>query len=126
MPSAQAVDYVQCEAIRNLISKNKVQMSEALKIGEFYFKRGKIRERYSYIPKEEKADCVSLLKGWNMAKGFDAVDKEYRECKAFSETILTEFNEEYKDIEISILNKFKKVEKKAQEDYIEKGCLVFK
>ena len=125
MPSAQAVDYVQCETIRNLISRNKVQMSEALKVGKFYFKRVKIRERYSYIPKEEKADCVSLLKGWNMAKGLDAVDKEYKECWEFSKTILTEFNEEYKDIEISILNKFKKVEKKAQEDYKEKGCYGF-
>ena len=125
MPSAQAVDYVQCETIRNLISRNKVQMSEALKVGKFYFKRVKIRERYSYIPKEEKADCVSLLKGWNMAKGLDAVDKEYRECREFSKTILTVFNEEYRDIEISILNKFKKVEKKAQEDYKEKGCYGF-
>ena len=110
IPSAHAVDYVKCEAIRAVISRNDIQKGEAKKDARTTFEIQKLREKY---PKLYTA-CISLYG-----------TKEFKECQDFEKTIFSTFKDEFTEYEKSKLSPYVEVNTRATKDFEKNGCYWF-
>ncbi len=108
IPSAHAVDYVHCEAIRAVIARNSIQRQEAYKDANGSFKTKKVREKYG-------KDCYK----------FDYGTKDYKDCNAFQDKVWENFKEEGYAYRKSLLTPYNKIETRAQKDFKKKGCYWF-
>ncbi len=108
IPSAHAVDYVQCEAIRTVITRNQSQLDDYIDKKLQEAKDAKYGEDYQ---------CGDLL--------IYEKDKEaFEECVSFgSRTLGTK--EGYKIIKSTEYDKYKEIEKRANKDFKNKGCYWF-
>ena len=110
IPSAHAVDYVKCEAIRAVIARNNIQKDTAKKEARDLFKVKKLREKYSKV----YSGCISLYGS-----------EEYKECEAFEKSIFSVFGAEFKEYEKSKLSPFEEINTRATKDFDKNGCYWF-
>ena len=104
LPTAvNAVDYVQCEAIRSVIARNSLQLKEAT---------SKARDKFpDYLVRKKLAD-----------NGFsDCDDADYGFCNRFR-VLAFSFKEDWQNYLNKDLAKYLEVEKRAQKDFDKKGC----
>ena len=109
IPSAHAVDYVKCEAIRAVISRNEIQKNDASKdlLSEFSLK--KAREKYG--------------KGYQESCQYGSAT--YDECKNFRLTVLDNFKDEYFVFKKAIVAPYEEINSRAVKDFEENGCYWF-
>ena len=110
IPSAHAVDYVKCEAIRAVIARNNIQKDTAKKEARDLFKVKKLREKYSKV----YSGCISLYGS-----------EEYKECQDFEKIIFSTFKDEFTEYEKSKLSPYVEVNTRATKDFKKNGCYWF-
>ena len=109
IPSANAVDYVKCEAIRSVISRNSIQRQEAFKNSYDNFEMKKRKEKF----------------GERFCSSFDYGSKKYNECNKFTKTIWEEFKDEGSAFRQSAKEPYNKIEIRATKDFDKNGCYWF-
>ena len=109
IPSAHAVDYVKCEAIRAVISRNSIQRQEAFKDSYDRFEMKKRKEKFG------ESFCHSL--GYGSTK--------YNECNKFTKTIWQEFKDEGLAFRQAAKEPYNKIELRATKDFEKNGCYWF-
>ena len=106
IPSAHAVDYVKCEAIRAVISRNSIQKQEAFKEAYDDFEMKKIREKYG--------------------KGYCEYGSEtYNECSQFSKNVWKNFKDEGIAYRQDIKKPYEEINDRAVKDFEKNGCYWF-
>lgn len=107
LPTAvNAVDYVQCEAIRSVMARNRLQIEEDT---------SKAYERFpDYMVKKALED-----------NGFsECADADYGFCNTVRVNAF-EYKEDWQNYLNKDLAKYFEVEKRAQKDFDKKGCYWF-
>ena len=106
IPSAHAVDYVKCEAIRAVISRNEIQKSDASENSISKFRAKKIREKYG--------------------KGYCQYGSAtYNECNNFKETVFSNFEDEYEVYVKAVIDPYIEINSRAVKDFEKNGCYWF-
>ena len=106
IPSANAVDYVKCEAIRAVIARNSIQQDEAYKNSLEGFRSKKIREKYG--------------------KGYCSYGTAtYNECKKFKENVFSTFAVEGAAYRQAAKEPYIKINDRAVKDFDKNGCYWF-
>ena len=108
IPSAHALDYVECEAIRSVISRNSVQRQELQKAGYDRFIGLKIREKYG------NSSCYQVAQSYSNAK--------YDECRNYEKSVWETYAEELKSYRKNLKEQYNKIEERALKDFQKKGC----
>ncbi len=110
IPSAQALDYVECEAIRAVISRNSIQRQKAFKDAYDDFKYKKMREKYGTI-------LCTKFGEYGTAK--------YKECRNFEDNVWKNFPKEGEEFRESVKLPYNNIEERASKDFDKKGCFWF-
>ena len=106
-PSVYAVDYVKCEAIRAVISRNRIQQGEASKSARSQFQSKKVREKYG----------TSYCTNYGTAA--------YKECKNFEQNVFSNFADERAEYQKMKLEPYVKINTRATKDFEKNGCYWF-
>ena len=131
IPSAHAVDYVQCEAIQKFIDRNSLEKEKIYNTSKALFEIKKLREKYPNFTNSDSfllgirsagSTCLAMMseQGYKNYKGMS----EYKECETYEKNILSTFSKEYQDYLTSspLLIENLKKDTKAKKDFKEKGC----
>ena len=110
IPSAHAVDYVKCEAIRAVIARNEIQKENATEEAKGPFKIMNLREKYPKV----YSGCISLYG-----------TSEYKECQNFEKFIFTTFSTEFNEYKKSKLKPYVEINTRATKDFDKNGCYWF-
>ena len=105
VPSAHALDYVKCEAIKAVIDRNSIQKKKAFEDSYDKFKSKKIKERYGNL-------CIEL--------GYSSPN--YSECKSYERSIWRFHEKEGNAYRKSLEARYQKIEERAKEDFTNEGC----
>ena len=105
VPSAQALDYVECEAIKAVIDRNSIQKKQAFEDSYDNFKSKKIKERYGKL-------CVEL--GYSSPK--------YSDCTSYERSIWRFHKEEGNTYRKSLEARYQAIEERAKNDFTNEGC----
>ncbi len=105
MPSAYALDYVECEAIKRVIDRNSIQREKALEESHDKFINKKIKEKYGNI-------CIEL--GYSSPK--------YTDCRNDERNVWRFHKTEGNTYRKSLEAKYQKIEERAKKDFTSKGC----
>ena len=122
IPSAHAVDYVKCEAIRAVIMRNELQMKEERKLARSFFPTIKAREKYGTPSPEflrKKGDVCWMYGGETLSS------KEYKECENFKKTVWSNFKSEGEKYIANEILPFVEIESRATKDFEKNGCYWF-
>ena len=122
IPSAHAVDYVKCEAIRAVIMRNELQMEEERKLARSFFPTIKTREKYGTPSPEflRKKGGVCYMYG-----GESISSREYRECEDFKKTVWSNFKSEGEKYIAEQILPYVEIESRATKDFNKNGCYWF-
>ena len=127
IPAAHATNYVECEAIRAVISRNNIQQGEAKKNSKNDFVEFKINEKFP--------ENNYIRERFNFCAGLDGKVNENK-CFAFWDSIATFWNDtdteiksqyisEYQEFLNSKLEPYIQVNKRATNDLKKRGCYYF-
>ena len=108
IPSVHAVDYVQCETIRNIIARNTLQREQADKDSFWGFAILKAKQKYG-------RDCDEMTYR----------SDEYNECRTFRDTVWVKFKDEGDTYKKNLLKSFDDVADRLEKDFDKKGCYWF-
>ena len=106
IPSANAVDYVKCEAIRSVISRNSIQQEEAYKNSISQFRAKKVKEKY----------------GKSFCEYGSATENE---CENFRKNVFTNFADEGAAYRQAVKEPYIKINDRAVKDFDKNGCYWF-
>tara|TARA_Y100001937_G_scaffold24062_1_gene34574 strand:+ start:11247 stop:11612 length:366 start_codon:yes stop_codon:yes gene_type:complete len=109
IPSAHATNYVECEAIRSVITRNNIQLENAIKDSYLAFKSKLINEKF------QVNNCSEIE--------FEYVDN--LDCRLFAEKIPDSDSEEYKSFFIAYTQPYRDIDKRASSDFKKRGCYYF-
>ena len=105
-PSVYAVDYVKCEAIRAVISRNSIQQDKAIKDSISQFRAKKIKEKY----------------GTSYCSYGTAT---YNECRNFKENVFSNFKDEAAEYREAVNEPYIEINIRATKDFEKNGCYWF-
>ena len=108
IPSAHATNYVECEAIRAVISRNEIQKEKAEE--NFYksYESKKVEEKYG----EGNRDCF-----------YDLSEPLRTECKDYMKSVWE--SKEHLKLLKATLDPHKEIAKRATNDFKKRGCYYF-
>ena len=107
--SVSATNYVECEAIRAVISRNGIQKDEAIKNAGSAFRQSKVEEKYN------GKDCYSFP--------YDSYER--KQCQAYELTVFSIFGDEYSEFRKSIISPYEEIDERATKDFKKRGCYWF-
>ena len=111
IPSAHATNYVECEAIRSVITRNNIQLENAIKDSYLAFKSKLINEKF------QVNNCSEIDYEMEFVRNID--------CKAFADKIPDSDSEEYKSFLIEYTQPYLDIDKRASGDFKKRGCYYF-
>ena len=112
IPAAHATNYVECEAIRAVISRNGIQMEEAEKNALVAFQYQKVEEKYA---DQGITSCYDF--------GYDTVQR--KECNSYENSVTTIFEDEAHNFFNERVGPYKEIEERATKDFKKRGCYWF-
>ena len=112
IPAAHATNYVECEAIRAVISRNGIQMEEAEKNALVAFQYQKVEEKYA---DQGITSCYDF--------GYDTVQR--KECNSYENSVTTIFEDEARNFFNERVGPYKEIEERATKDFKKRGCYWF-
>ena len=115
IPAAHATNYVECEAIRNVISRTEVQLKEAEKKAMRLFVEKKIRDNFGSGDPEIK-DCSQVGDQDTFVRST---------CEAFASNVFEASNEEAKIYIQEFIKPYVDVQIRATKDFKKRGCYYF-
>ena len=121
IPSAHAVDYVKCEAIRSVLVRNEIQKRNVVEGAERPFKQKKLKERFP--------DLVENVNGYVFCID-RSTRKEISECDDFRNSILSVqsdgrtrlFEDEFQEYIKPKLKSYEERETRASKDWVKNDC----
>ena len=130
IPAAHATNYVECEAIRAVIMRNKIQMDNAFDEIRNSFHRKKVNEKYG-------VETCNLLNTGSISKSFlnpnavqsDSYNKDperrVNECVEYRDSSLKIFESEWVGFYEESTKAFEDINKRATNDFKKRGCYWF-
>jgi len=112
IPSAHALDYVECEATRSVISINSVQRQEEFKAGYDRFIALKTREKYG------NSSCFQVAQSYSNAK--------YDECRNHEKSVWKTFREEGQSYRKNLKSHTTRLKRELQKIFKRKVAIGFK
>ena len=117
IPSAHAVDYVKCEAIRAVISRNYIQKGKVKKDASKLFYVQKLQEKFPAL-KKPRTGVDKVVNCYNLYLD----DEVFKECEEFEKTIFTEFSDEFNEFIKPKLKPYEEREDRASKDWVKNDC----
>ena len=111
IPAAHATNYVECEAIRAVITRNNIQLENAVNNSYQSFRTKLINEKFkvnSYSEIDRELDFVRNI-----------------DCKAFADKIPNTQSEEYELFFTELTKPYFDIEDRATNDFKKRGCYYF-
>ena len=128
IPAAHATNYVECEAIRSVITRTEKQIEDVKKKSFHDFAEFKVNQKYpenNYVKYKTTGFCYGLYGKSN----FDECGSYLRTIATFLNAYDTEIKDEYKgefqEFTSSKLKPYVKVSERATNDFKKRGCYYF-
>ena len=115
IPSAHATNYVECEAIRAVITRNNMQIEDAEKAAIDLFVEKKIGEKFG-LGNTNIKDCSQVADEDTLLRST---------CDAYAKRVYSNSKEEAKPFLEEYKKTFIDVELRATKDFKKRGCYYF-
>tara|TARA_Y100001968_G_scaffold247734_1_gene232208 strand:- start:283 stop:693 length:411 start_codon:yes stop_codon:yes gene_type:complete len=120
--AVSATNYVECEAIRAVMSRTEIQKKEAISLAKSKFAKLKTREKYGTPTPEflKKKGGACYLYG-----GETVTSTKYKECESFKKNVWKNFKGEGAQYVIEQIKPYIDIEDRASKDFTKRGCYYF-
>ena len=131
IPAAHATNYVECEAIRAVIVRTKIQKEDAFNEIKDSFHRKKVNEKYNVetcnLLKERGSIGKSFLNPRESKSDNFNVDPQIKvnECVAYRDDSIETFKEEWNQYYLSSIKIYEDIDTRATKDFKKRGCYWF-
>ena len=126
IPAAHATNYVECEAIRNVIVRTQIQEEDAFDEIKNSFQKKKVNQKYNVETCDllsDKEIGKSFLDPSEFANNFYANSQiKVNECVEYRDDSIETFKKEWNEYYISSIKIYRDIETRATKDFKRRGC----
>ena len=128
IPAAHATNYVECEAIRAVITRTEMQIEDVKKKSPHNFAEFKVNQKYpenNFVKYSTVGFCYGLYGKSNYDECRNYLSTIARFINDYDTIIKDEYKSEFQEFTLSKLKPFAKVSERARNDFKKRGCYWF-
>ena len=126
--SVSATNYVECEAIRAVITRTEIQIEDVKKKSPHNFAEFKVNQKYpenNFIKYGSTGFCYGLYGKSNYDECYSYLKTIARFINNVDTEIQDEYKSEFREFTLSKLKPYVKVSERATNDFKKRGCYYF-